>query len=140
LLDESRSQFNSGRANTIMKLVDEYEQRQNQNDSFKQLWAGYGQQPKAGGEWIQRHFDNKGKDTKAIPSADDTVEGLHKVYIRTTVPVWDNNSKDFLYGPIVGYIKPGDKLQVLEVVDKNSTDAKNKIAWYWIRFKRVSKQ
>lgn len=139
LLDESRKQFNSSRANSIMKLVNEYEQRQNQSDSFKQLWAGYGQQPKAGGDWIQRHFDVKDKDTNAIPSADDIVEALHKAYIRTTVPVWDDNSNDFLYGPIVGYIKPGDRLRVLEVVDKNATDAENKNAWYWIRFKRVSR-
>jgi hypothetical protein len=113
---------------------------QNQSESFKQLWAEYGQQPKAGGEWSQRHFDEKGKDKKAIPRADDIVDALDKGYIRTTVPVWDVHSYDFLYPPIVGYIKPGDKLKVLEVVDKNAMDAKKEDAWYWIRFKRVSKK
>jgi tetratricopeptide (TPR) repeat protein len=140
LLEESKKQFNSNRANSILKLVNDYEQRQIQSESFKQLWAGYGQQPKAGGEWSQRHFNDKSKDKKAIPQADDIVEALDKSYIRTAVPVWDDNSNDFLYGPIVGYIKPGDKLQVLQVVDKNATDAKNKSAWYWIRFKRFTKE
>ena len=140
LLDESRQQFNSSRANSIMKLVDEYELRQNQSSDFKQLWAGYGQQPKVGGEWNQRHFEDKSKDKKAVPQANDIVQALDKIYIRTAIPVWDDSSHDFLYGPIVGYIKPGDKLKVLEVVDKNATDASNKNAWYWIRFKRVSRQ
>ena len=70
------------------------------------------------------HFDVKGTDKTAIPRSGDIVEALERVYIRTAVPVWDDYSYDFLYGPIVGYIKPADKLQVLDVVDKNALDVK----------------
>ena len=138
-LEESKKQFNSSRASSILNLVSEYEQRQNQSQSSKQ-WAVYGQQPKAGGAWSERHFNETGKDKKATPSAGDIVDAFENVYVRTTLPVWDNNSNDFVHGPIVGYIKPGDRLQVLEVVDYNAMDTKDDNAWYWIRFKRVSRK
>jgi tetratricopeptide (TPR) repeat protein len=139
-LDESKKQFNSSRANSILNLVSEYEQRQNQSQSSKEPWAVYGQRAKAGGEWSERHFNEIGKDKKATPRAGDIVDAFENVYVRTTLPVWDNNSNDFVHGAIVGYIKPGDRLQVLEVIDYNAMDANDDNAWYWIRFKRVSRK
>jgi Tfp pilus assembly protein PilF len=139
-LEQSRIQFNSSRAISTLSLVNDYERRQNATESSAQLWAVYGQQPKAGGAWTERHFDVRGGDKKAIPRAGNTVAALDNVYVRTATPVWDDNSKEYVSGPIVGYIKPGDSLQVLEVVDNGIQNAvKDPNAWYWIRFVRSSK-
>ena len=140
VLDESKKQFNSSRASSILNLVTEYERQQNQSELSKQPWAVYGQQPKAGGEWSERHFNETGKDKKATPRVGDIVDAFENVYVRTTLPVWDNNSNAFVHGPIVGYIKPGDRLQVLQVIDYNAKDANDDNAWYWIQFKRVSRK
>jgi Tfp pilus assembly protein PilF len=137
-LNEAKEKYKSAAAENILKLVADYEKRQNQTQTAAETWAGYGQQPRNGGDWIDRHFDVEGEDKNALPQPNKVLVALDNVYIRTRAPIWDDRLQDFIRGPVIGYIKPGDRIQALEVVDENASDNKN--AWYWIRFKRVSKR
>ena len=102
--------------------------------------AVYGQQPKAGGEWSERYCDEVAKLKEATPRKGDIVNALQKIYVRGAPAVWDDNFKDFIVGPIVGYVYAGDRIQILEVVDNNATNPNNKNAWYWVRLNRLPKK
>jgi tetratricopeptide (TPR) repeat protein len=137
-LTESKEKYQSATADTNLKIVADYERRQNQTQITGAMWAVYGQQPKAGSNWSERHFNVEGGAKTAIPKPNETVTAFDNVYIRKNRPTWDDQIGDYVHGPIVGYIKPGDKVRVLEVVDNNPADDEN--AWYWIRLSRLSKQ
>jgi tetratricopeptide (TPR) repeat protein len=137
-LTEAIDKFQSATAVNILKLVNDYEQRQNKSRPSEEMWAVYGEQPKAGGNWIERHFNVQGGNKTSVPKPNDTVTALDNVSARSRAPVWDNEIQDYIVGPIVGYIKPGDRVRVLQVLDSNSpTDAN---AYYFIRLLRLSKE
>jgi tetratricopeptide (TPR) repeat protein len=137
-LTEAKDQFQSATAVNLLKSVNDYERLQNKSQPSGQMWAVYGEQPKAGGEWIERHFDVQGDSKTSVPKPNDTVIAVDNVYIRNSKPVLDNETQDVIVGPIIGYIKPGDRVLVLQLLDSNSPTDEN--AYYFIRVLRLSKE
>jgi Tfp pilus assembly protein PilF len=129
-LQKAINDYHSTGAQKVLKMTEQYDQR---------MWAVYGQQPKSGGEWSERHFNVEGdpKTATAIPKPNQTVVAFENVNIRTNTPIWSDKIGDYVHGDIVGYIKPGDRVRALEVVDINP--ATDDAAWYWIRLSRLPK-
>jgi Tfp pilus assembly protein PilF len=130
-LSEAKDKFQSATAANLLKVVNDYE-RQNP------MWAVYGEQTKASGNWLERHFDGQGGSKTSVPKPNDTVTAADNVYIRSSAPVWDNETQDLKVGPIVGNTKPGDRVLILQVVDTNSSTDEN--AYYFIRLSRLPKE
>jgi hypothetical protein len=101
-------------------------------------WAVYGQQIRASGAWDERHFDVQGSNKTSVPKPNDIVTAFQNVTVRRSTPVWDEAAQDHVLGPVVGYLKPGDRVLVLEVLDNNPPTDEN--AWYWIRLERLPKK
>jgi hypothetical protein len=99
------------------------------------MWSVYGEQNKASKNWSERHFDVQGGSKLSVPKPNDTVTAIDNVYIRSSAPEWDNQTQDLKVGPIIGYIKPGDRVLVLEVLDSNFPNDEN--AYYFIRLLRL---
>jgi hypothetical protein len=102
------------------------------------MYAVYGQQIRASGAWDERHFDVQGSNKTSVPKTNDIVTAFENVTIRGSTPVWDEAAQDHIMGPAVGYIKPGDRVLVLQVLDNNPPTDEN--AWYWIRLARLPKK
>lgn len=136
-LTEAKDKFQSMGAVKLLSSVNDYERRQQEILNLE-IWAIYGQQTRASGNWIERHFDVQGGNKISVPKPNDTVTAFHGVSIRNAMPVWDNEKQDYLLGRLIGYIKPGDRVRVLQVLDNNPPTDEN--AWYWIRFSRLSKK
>ena len=141
-LAESISAYpeNSANAKNLLKLVDEYEQRQNQTQTPGELWTVFGTEQKKGGKWAYRHFSIENDTQTRAPQKGDIVTAKENVYVRTKYPVWDNDQREYVYPPIVGYIKPGDRLQVTETQDAKAINPRDKAYWFWIQFNRLPKQ
>jgi hypothetical protein len=102
------------------------------------MWCVYGEQNKASKNWSERHFDVQGGSKLSVPKPNDTVTAIDNVYIRSSAPEWNNQTQDLKVGPISGYIKPGDRVLVLEVLDSNFQNDEN--AYYFIRLLRLPRQ
>ena len=102
------------------------------------MWAVYGEQNKASKNWSERHFDVQGGSKLSVPKPNDTVAAIDNVYIRSSAPEWNNQTQDLKVGPIIGYIKPGDRVHVLEVLDSNFPNDEN--AYYFIRLLRLPRE
>ena len=95
---------------------------------------------KNGGQWTERHFTIEGGGNDRSPQVGDMIIAFDTVYVRIKVPVWDDNSSSYISGPIVGYIKSGDKLQVVEATDCNSNNPNTKDSWIWVRIDSLPKR
>lgn len=139
-LKEAIDTFQSVDAANLLKLVNDFETSdQREREPSEERWAVYGEQAKAGGNWMERHFNVQGGNTTSVPKPNDTVIALDNVTVRNRPPVWDNEIQDYIVGATVGYIKPGDRARVLQVLDSNpnTTDPN---AYYFIRLSRLPKQ
>ena len=114
------------------------EQRQTEPQFIGQMWAYYGEQTRASGDWRLRYFDVQGGNKTSVPKPNDIVTAVNKVNGHGSKPVWDNEMQDIKVGPTIGDIKPGDKALVLEILDLNPPTDEN--AWYWIRLARLPKK
>jgi hypothetical protein len=102
------------------------------------MWCVYGEQNKASKNWSERHFDVQGGSKLSLPKPNDTVTAIDNVFIRSSAPEWNNQTQDLKVGPISGYITPGDRVVVLQVLDTNSPTDEN--AYYFIRLARLPKE
>jgi tetratricopeptide (TPR) repeat protein len=138
-LTEAIDKFHSIDAPNILKLVNDYEQRQDKSEPSEERWAVYGEQAKAGRNWTERHFSVQGGNKTSVPKPNDTVIAIDKVTVRSRAPVWDSEIQDYIVGPEAGYIKPGDRVRVLQVLDANPNPT-DPNAYYFIRLSRLPKE
>ena len=139
-LQESVSEFQSATAINLLKVVSDYERRQNQTQTAAPMWAFLGDQTKSDGNWTERYFETEGKRDQGAPTVNDTVIAIANVYVRAKLPVWDATLNDYVFGSIIGYIKPNDRLRVLETMDCNAANPQTKDRWFWIRVERSPKK
>jgi tetratricopeptide (TPR) repeat protein len=138
-LTEAIDKFQSTTAVNILKVVNDFEQRQDKSRPSEERWAVYGEQAKVGGDWTERHFNVQGGNKTSVPKPNDTVIALDNVTVRSRAPVWDDEIQDHIVGPPVSYIKPGDRVRVLQVLDANP-NPRDPNAYYFIRLSRLPKE
>lgn len=115
----------------IAGLISKQKEMQNEKVSVKPIingtdgWAYYGLY--IDGKWAVRDFNNTSDQLHSLPKVNDVVYPIKAVNARQGYT--ESGSKGWIYKPVIGVIKPEDRLLVLSI--------RHVFDYIWIQFKII---